>query len=117
VGWNRSAVAPWLATAARLLLGVVFLVAGLLKIPDPAAAVRAVRAYRLLPEALVGPVAFGLPVVEIAVGLALILGVFVRAAALLSALMLVVYLAGIGSGWSWRQVTSSSPGATRLTCP
>jgi uncharacterized membrane protein YphA (DoxX/SURF4 family) len=100
VGWNRSAVAPWLATAARLLLGGVFLVAGLLKIPDPAAAVRAVRAYRLLPEALVAPVAFGLPVVEIAVGLALIVGVFVRTAAIASAVLLVVFLAGVGSAWA-----------------
>ena len=100
MGWNRSAVAPWLATAARLLLGGVFLVAGLLKIPDPAAAARAVRAYRLLPEALVAPVAFGLPVVEIAVGLALIVGVFVRTAAIASAVLLVVFLAGVGSAWA-----------------
>ena len=100
MGWNRSAVAPWLATAARLLVGGVFLVAGLLKIPDPAAAVRAVRAYRLLPEALVAPVAFGLPVVEIAVGLALIVGVFVRTAAIASAVLLVVFLAGVGSAWA-----------------
>ena len=35
----------------RLVLGGVFVVAGALKLPDPAAAVRAVRAYRLLPEA------------------------------------------------------------------
>ena len=100
MGWNRSAVAPWLATAARLLVGGVFLVAGLLKIPDPAAAVRAVRAYRLLPEGLVAPVAFGLPVVEIAVGLALIVGVFVRTAAIASAVLLVVFLAGVGSAWA-----------------
>lgn len=96
---NRQALGPWLATAARLLVGGVFLVAGALKMPDPAAAVRAVRAYRLLPEALVGPVAFGMPVLEVAVGLALILGVFVRFAALVSAAMLVVYLAAIGSAW------------------
>ena len=91
---------PWLATAARLLLGGVFLVAGAVKLPDPAAAVRAVRAYRLLPEALVGPVAFGLPVLEIAVGLALLAGVLVRTAALASAVLLVVYLVGVGSAWA-----------------
>ena len=91
---------PWLATAARLLLGGVFVVAGLLKLPDPAAAVRAVRAYRLLPEALVGPVAFGLPVVEIAVGLALLAGVFVRTAAVATAVLLVVLLVGVGSAWA-----------------
>jgi uncharacterized membrane protein YphA (DoxX/SURF4 family) len=98
VRWN--AAGPWLATVARLVLGGVFVVAGVLKIPDPAAAVRAVRAYRLLPEPLVAPVAFGLPVLEIAVGLALLLGVFVRTAAIASAVLLVVFLVGVGSAWA-----------------
>ncbi|WP_222196025.1 MauE/DoxX family redox-associated membrane protein [Modestobacter italicus] len=93
-------VRPWAATAARLLLGVVFVVAGALKLPDPAAAERAVRAYRLLPEALVSPVAFGLPVLEIAVGLALLAGVFVRTAAIASAVLMVVFLIGVGSAWA-----------------
>jgi uncharacterized membrane protein YphA (DoxX/SURF4 family) len=96
VTWIR----PWTATAARLLLGAVLLVAGALKLPDPAAAVRAVRAYRLLPEALVGPVAFGLPVLEIAVGLALLAGVFVRTAAIAAAVLMVVFLAAVGSAWA-----------------
>ena len=94
------AVTPWLATAGRLLLGGVFVVSGVLKVPDPAAAVRAVRAYRLLPEGLVAPVAFGLPVVEIAIGLALLVGVFVRTAAIASAVLLVVFLAAVASAWA-----------------
>src|SRR4051794_28714135 len=89
-----------MVTGARLLLGGVFVVAGVLKMPDPAAAVRAVRAYRLLPELLVGPVAFGLPVLEIAVGLALLLGVFVRTAAIASAVLLVVFIGAVGSAWA-----------------
>jgi uncharacterized membrane protein YphA (DoxX/SURF4 family) len=100
VGVRRNAATPWLATAGRLVLGGVFVVAGALKIPDPAAAVRAVRAYQLLPEPLVSPVAFGLPVVEIAVGLALLLGVFVRTAALAAAVLLAVFLVGVGSAWA-----------------
>jgi uncharacterized membrane protein YphA (DoxX/SURF4 family) len=71
-----------------------------LKVPDPAAAVRAVRAYRLLAEPLVAPVAFGLPVIEIAVGLALLAGVFVRTAAIASAVLLVVFIAAVGSAWA-----------------
>ena len=90
---------PWLATAARLLLGGVLVVAGALKLPDPAEAVRAVRAYRLLPEALVGPVAFGLPVLEVLVGLALLAGVFVRTAAIATAVLMVVFLVGVSSAW------------------
>jgi len=97
---RRNVVVPWLATVARLVLGGVFLVAGALKLPDPAAAVRAVRAYQLLPEPAVAPVAFGLPVIEIAVGLALVLGVFVRTAAIASAVLLVVFLVGVGSAWA-----------------
>jgi uncharacterized membrane protein YphA (DoxX/SURF4 family) len=95
-----TAAGPWLATAARVVVGGVFVVAGALKIPDPAAAVRAVRAYQLLPEALVAPVAFGLPVIEIAVGLALLLGVFVRTAAIAAAVLLMVFLVGVGSAWA-----------------
>ena len=95
-----TAIGPWAATAARALLGVVLVVAGALKLPDPAAAVRAVRAYQLLPEGLVGPVAFGLPVLEIAVGLALLAGVLVRAAALATALLMVVFLTAVGSAWA-----------------
>jgi uncharacterized membrane protein YphA (DoxX/SURF4 family) len=97
---NRTALVPWVATLARLLVGGVFVVAGLLKLPDPAAAVRAVRAYRLLPEGLVAPVAFGQPVVEIAIGLALVLGIFVRTAAIVSAVLLVVFIVGVGSAWA-----------------
>ena len=95
-----TAAGPWLATAARVVVGGVFVVAGALKIPDPAAAVRAVRAYQLLPEPLVAPVAFGLPVIEIAVGLALLLGVFVRTAAIAAAVLLMVFLVGVGSAWA-----------------
>jgi uncharacterized membrane protein YphA (DoxX/SURF4 family) len=89
-----------MVTAGRVVLGAVFLVAGALKVPDPAAAVRAVRAYQLLPEPVVAPVAFGLPVLEIAVGLALVLGVFVRTAAIASAVLLFVFLVGVGSAWA-----------------
>ena len=95
-----TSIRPWAATAARLLLGGVLVVAGALKLPDPAAAERAVRAYRLLPEALVGPVAFGLPVVEIAVGLALLAGVFERSAAIAAAVLMAVFVAAVGSAWA-----------------
>ncbi|TYP86933.1 MauE/DoxX family redox-associated membrane protein [Blastococcus xanthinilyticus] len=98
--WSPASAGPWLATAARFLLGGVLLVAGALKLPDPAAAERAVRAYRLLPEGLVSPVAFGLPAVEIVVGLALLAGVFVRTAAIATAVLLTVFLAGVVSAWA-----------------
>jgi uncharacterized membrane protein YphA (DoxX/SURF4 family) len=91
---------PWLSTVARFALGVVWLVAGLLKVGDPAAAERAVRAYDLLPEALVPAVAHGQPFLEIALGLLLIAGVAVRELAAVSVVLLVLFMAAVASAWA-----------------
>jgi uncharacterized membrane protein YphA (DoxX/SURF4 family) len=45
----------------RLVLGGVWIVAGLSKVTDLGASVRAVRAYRLLPEVAAQVVGAGLP--------------------------------------------------------
>ena len=89
----------WLRTAVRVVLGAVWMVAGLLKVPDPAAAERAVRAYQLAPEALVPALAFGLPVLEIAVGMLLIAGMFVRPAAARSGRLLPRFIAPVAAAW------------------
>ena len=86
-----------LATLARFGLGVLWLVAGVLKIGDPDGMVRSVRAFRILPEALVHPVAYAVPFVEIALGVLLLLGLAVRACAAVSALLLAIYIAAIAA--------------------
>ncbi len=85
---------------ARLVTGGVWIVAGALKLPDPAASVRAVRAYDLLPETIVPTVGHLLPVLEIVVGVCLVLGLLTRAAAVLSALLFVAFIVGIASAWA-----------------
>ncbi|WP_197028957.1 MauE/DoxX family redox-associated membrane protein [Blastococcus sp. URHD0036] len=91
---------PWVGTVLRVVVGTVWVVAGSLKLPDPAAAERAVRAYQLAPEGLVPLLAFGLPVLEIAVGILLLAGVFVRPAAVVSALLLAGFIAAVSSAWA-----------------
>ena len=88
---------PWAAVAARLVTAVVFAAAGLAKAGDPAATVRAVRAYRLLPEATVVPVAHALPWVELAVAALLLVGLATRATAALAALLLAVFIGAVVS--------------------
>lgn len=90
----------WVGVVARLVVGGVWLVAGLLKLPDPAANVRAVRAYELLPETLVPLVGHALPVLEVLIGLGLLLGVLTRANAVVSAVLLVAFIGGIASAWA-----------------
>jgi len=97
---KRRAWSSVVCTAARLILGGVWIWAGLAKFADPDSAVRATRAYQILPEALVKPFAWGLPLVEIALGFLLLAGLASRAAAAFSALILVVFIAGIASVWA-----------------
>jgi uncharacterized membrane protein YphA (DoxX/SURF4 family) len=85
---------------ARLVVGGVWLVAGFKKLPDPAENVRAVRAYRLLPESLVPVVGHGLPILEILVGLCLVLGLLTRFTAVVSGLLLLAFIIGISSAWA-----------------
>ncbi|MGQ0468029.1 MAG: MauE/DoxX family redox-associated membrane protein [Sporichthyaceae bacterium] len=87
----------WFATGGRLVLGGVFAVAGLAKIADPAASVRAVRAYELLPEGLETLVGRGLPAFELVLAAALVLGIALRLAAAVAAGLLAVFTVGIAS--------------------
>ena len=90
---------PLLLTS-RLLLGGVWIAAGVLKITDLDASVRAVRAYRLLPESAGQVVGAALPPVEILVGLLLVVGLTVRVAAAASAVLLAAFVIGIASAWA-----------------
>jgi uncharacterized membrane protein YphA (DoxX/SURF4 family) len=94
----------WSTTLARLLLGAVWLAAGLAKIGDLDESVRAVRAYDLLPEALAQVVGSALPLAEVLLGVLLgvllVAGLFVRASAVLSALLMGAFVAGIASAWA-----------------
>lgn len=90
-------VRPWISTALRVALGVVWIVAGASKVTDLAGSVRSVRAYRVLPEWAEPLVGAGLPFVEIALGMLLVIGFGVRLCALVSAALLVIFIAGIVS--------------------
>ena len=90
----------WVTFAARLLVGGVWLVAGLLKLPDLASSVRAVRAYQLLPEAVVPAVGYALPILEVVVGLMLLVGLMVRGAAVVSGVLFVAFIVGISAAWA-----------------
>lgn len=90
----------WIGLAARLVVGGVWIVAGLLKLPDLPSSVRAVRAYQLLPEAIVPAVGYALPIVEVAVGILLVVGLLVRASAVVSAVLFLAFIIGISSAWS-----------------
>ncbi|MEI2809429.1 MAG: DoxX family protein [Nocardioides sp.] len=93
-------MSSWIGLAARLITGGIWIVAGAIKLGDPAGSVRAVRAYQLLPESLVPLIGYLLPALEVGVGIALILGLLTRWFALLSALLFLAFIIGISSAWA-----------------
>lgn len=91
---------PWVATAARLVLGGVAFYAGAIKLGDLDEAAWAVRAYSLLPDGLADVVGRVLPLVEVLLGTLLIVGLFTRWAAAAFGLLLVGFAVGIASAWA-----------------
>src|SRR5262245_60470507 len=72
----------WLLRGLRWILGGVFIVAGASKVLQPAQFATAVANYRLLPHELINLVAITLPAIELAAGLLLVAGAWVRGSAL-----------------------------------
>lgn len=79
----------------RLVLAGMFLFAALPKLLDPVTFARDIDNYRMVPDALIGPIALMLPVAEIVIGLALVTGLYARGAAITSGLLLVGFAIGM----------------------
>jgi uncharacterized membrane protein YphA (DoxX/SURF4 family) len=97
---DRARTLDIVGTLARIGLAAVWLVSGLLKAVDPDQTYIAVRAYDVLPDAGVEVVAALLPWVELALGFLLLAGIGVRLVAVLSAALLVVFVAGVTQAWA-----------------
>jgi uncharacterized membrane protein YphA (DoxX/SURF4 family) len=97
---NWRALLPWVSTACRLVLGGVFLYAGLAKMSNPDAMTRAVRAYKILPEGLVHLFSYGLPFVEVVAAVLLLAGIATRVAAVVTGGLLLMFIVAIISVWA-----------------
>jgi uncharacterized membrane protein YphA (DoxX/SURF4 family) len=87
-------------TVVRLGLAAVWLVSGSIKISDPGQTYLAVKAYQVLPDAVVHPVATGLPLLELALGVFLLAGLLTRVTAVASAVLLLLFVAGVSQSWA-----------------
>jgi uncharacterized membrane protein YphA (DoxX/SURF4 family) len=87
--WLRVEPAPLLL--ARLVVGVIFLVAGVTKVTAPGQFAEAVRAYHLMPVSLSYPFALALPWLEILAALYLLVGFMTRIASAACLLMLAMF--------------------------
>jgi len=97
-----------LAIFSRLVVGVLFLLAAILKLTSRNDFAKLIGALGLLPSAWSPGVALGLPLVEIVVGCALVLGITPMLAGAVASLMLVVFTIALA--------LSLSRGRSDLSC-
>ncbi|MFD5868085.1 MauE/DoxX family redox-associated membrane protein [Corynebacterium sp. NPDC060344] len=85
---------------ARFGLAAVWLWSGSVKLVNPLDSEQAIAAYELLPEGATVALAVVLPAVELVLGLMLLLGVFLRGAGAVSAIILLAFILGVASAWA-----------------
>lgn len=81
----------------RVGLGLMFLVAGGLKIGHFDVFASEIAGFELLPQVFIGPLALLLPFVEVMLGLYLVAGLFTRAAALVATAEMAIFSLAIAS--------------------
>ncbi|MGD0052086.1 MAG: MauE/DoxX family redox-associated membrane protein, partial [Vulcanimicrobiaceae bacterium] len=81
----------------RIVLGAIFIVAGVSKIGHASLFAAEIAGFRILPQIVIAPLALVLPFLELLLGAYLILGLFTRAAAWIAALLLALFDGAIAS--------------------
>jgi uncharacterized membrane protein YphA (DoxX/SURF4 family) len=96
VSWRDRLASPWLTIRVQIALGVIFVAAALPKIGDPPSFAHMLYNYRIVPGGLLNLFALALPWFELLLGVALVLGLWKRTAALLVGALLFAFVLGLG---------------------
>src|SRR4051812_9351006 len=96
----RFLSSPYLTLISRLVLGVIFFLAGLTKLGMADSFATSINAYKMpLPDIMVWAMANFLPPLEVALGICLLIGAFTRVAGLISAGLMAIFLIALIQGW------------------
>jgi len=86
---------PIVSFVIRILMGGIFLLAGLAKIADPVRFMLTLREFDLFPRVIISFLAVYLPWLELLLGLSLILGLLYRTSALMLAFLNFLFMLAI----------------------
>jgi putative oxidoreductase len=86
----------WIELAARWILGLTFIYASFYKILSPADFAKIVYGYDLFPEIFINLIAIIIPFLELIAGLALIIGIYPRSAAVIINILLLAFITVLG---------------------
>jgi uncharacterized membrane protein YphA (DoxX/SURF4 family) len=90
----------WISTAVRLGLAVVLFWSGGAKVSNPKQAVTAVQAYQILPPHVGEFFGYALPLLELSLAVALLVGVATRLTAIFTGALMTAFVIGVISVWA-----------------
>ncbi|MFL6182823.1 MAG: MauE/DoxX family redox-associated membrane protein [Actinomycetes bacterium] len=90
----------WVSTVLRWGLAGVLFWSGGAKVSEPQQAVMAVQAYKILPVSVGEFVGYALPLFELALAVALLLGVATRISAIVTGALMTAFVIGVASAWA-----------------
>lgn len=82
----------WLALLARIAIAIVFIAYAYPKLQVPRDFVKAVGGYNLVPNDLLNLFSIILPGIEITIGVALLIGLFTRAASSIAVALMIIFM-------------------------
>jgi uncharacterized membrane protein YphA (DoxX/SURF4 family) len=91
---------PWAGLAVRLAGAAVWLFAGITKLADLDGFRLQVHAYQILPSGIETAFSYALPLVEIVLGLYLLVGALVRPVAIVSCVLMAIFIAAEAQAWA-----------------
>ena len=87
----------WFILILRVVIGVIFIVAGAAKVGHAAEFAAQIAGFRILPQVVIAPMALALPFLEILLGGYLIVGLFTRVAAWIAVILFAAFDLAIAS--------------------
>jgi len=76
--------------ALRIILGLLYILASVFKFPDIKRFAASIASFGLVPRKLIKPIAYLHPPVELAVGIAILFNIYLREAAFLGLVLIII---------------------------
>ena len=91
---------PWAGLVLRLAGAAIWLFAGITKLTDLDSFRLQVHAYQVLPSGIETAFSYALPLVEIVLGLYLLVGALVRPVAIVSCVLMAIFIIAEAQAWA-----------------
>jgi uncharacterized membrane protein YphA (DoxX/SURF4 family) len=97
---DSARLLPWAGLVVRLAGAAVWLFAGVTKLTDLDGFRLQVHGYQLLPSGAEAAFSYALPLVEVVLGLYLLVGALVRPAAVVSCVLMAIFIVAEAQAWA-----------------